>query len=69
MSIVVYHASYGCDTGCCGHVIDDGLSELFVFEHPDGMDYRQWVEQWLREGLGPEHVADLDWDNCLITDH
>lgn len=40
MKYVVYHADYGCETGCCGHAIkitqDDGafVDSDFTFEHP-----------------------------------
>lgn len=50
MRVVVYHSSYGCDTGCCGHfvsVIDDDLEDFgpwdehkqigWVFSHPYGI--------------------------------
>jgi len=68
MKIIVYHAGYGCDTGCCGHIIEcDGKSE-FEFTHPDRPeDYRAWAEEWVRKKFGAEHVADLDWDNCHVT--
>jgi len=37
--IIVYHRGYGCDSGCCGHVVekigDDQRSvEKFEFDHP-----------------------------------
>lgn len=70
MKIVVYHTSYGCDTGCCGHVIqsDDG-EELFIFAHPYYTNnYRAFAEDLVREEYGAEHVADLDWNNCMIFD-
>lgn len=72
MKITVLHAYYGCDTGCCGHVIDtDGeFRDIFSFHHPysnDLVEIRKWAEDWIREELGEEHVKDLDWENCHIV--
>jgi len=71
MRVVVYHSSYGCETGCCGHTIEleDGRKD-FAFEHPwEGKeDLRSFAEELVREAFGEEHVADLDWDECHIVD-
>lgn len=68
--VIVFHASYGCDTGCCGHVVqvDGEDAERFAFEHPYGDDPRHFAEALVRKALGDEHVADLDWENCVISD-
>lgn len=70
MRVVVYHSYYGCDTGCCGHVImvDGEQRGEFTFNHPDSDDPLQWAKDLVEEELGPEHVADLDWDNCYISE-
>ena len=69
MRITVFHSSYGCETGCCGHVIEvDDTDDGFEFEHPDTKESaRQWAEDWVTRKFGAEHVADLDWDNCAIV--
>jgi hypothetical protein len=71
MKIVVYHASYGCDSGCCGHVVetdpDDGTGR-FDFVHPYNSDHLEFARGMVREQFGDEHVADLDWDNCHISE-
>jgi len=68
--VIVYHRGYGCDTGCCGHEIEMGGRTEFVFDHPDmqAESKKAFAERIVREQLGPEHVADLDWDNCTIVD-
>lgn len=67
--VVVFHGGYGCDTGCCGHYVQvDDESEAFEFEHPYGEDPRAFAERLVREVYGDEHVADLDWENCVVTD-
>jgi hypothetical protein len=67
--VVVYHNGYGCDTGCCGHVVEmDGDREHFEFAHPYGDDPRKFAEDMVREQYGEEHVADLDWEDCFISD-
>ncbi len=70
MKITVMHTFYGCDTGCCGHVIEvDGeeLAGSFDFSHPYG-DPIQYAKDLITEKMGPEHVADLDWENCEISE-
>jgi hypothetical protein len=76
--IIVYHSGYGCDTGCCGHVVEwdpeFGKPPLlrrnnFEFFHPEpGSDARLWTEKLVEECYGADHVKDLDWENCLIVD-
>ena len=66
--VIVYHGGYGCDTGCCGHTVDIDGKEKFFFDHPWSEDFREWAENLVRESFGEEHVADLDWDECVIVD-
>lgn len=74
MKVIVYHAYYGCDTGCCGHVVeirkDDGGYEKskFEFEHPYDRDTRAFVEELVTRTFGAEHVADIDWDNVVVDE-
>jgi hypothetical protein len=68
--ILVLHEYYGCDTGCCGHVVEiDGEARPFHFAHPesdDGHELRLFAEELVRdEGCDPK---DIDWDNCLVLD-
>lgn len=82
MKAIVYHTGYGCDTGCCGHVVsleDESGNETkhqFEFEHPDG-EYRKmtpgekekaFIRDLVTEVCGAEHVADIDFDECVIVD-
>ena len=66
--IVIYHSSYGCETGCCGHVVarDDGT--WFDFSHPNGGDPLEYAKDLIRKEFGEEHVKDLDWENSEIYD-
>lgn len=66
--VVVYHDYYGCDTGCCGHTIEMGDKSKFLFDHPYCKDFREWAEEIVASTFGAEHVADLDWENCVIFD-
>lgn len=76
MRIIVYHGYYGCDTGCCGHYIivedgevPDGANDGMTFEHPYKQDPKAWARKLLlSEGFSEEHLADIDWDNCLFVD-
>jgi hypothetical protein len=69
--VTVLHAHYGCDTGCCGHIIEVNgrAASNFEFSHPAyDEDFRSWAEALVREQLGADHVADLDWENCTVSD-
>lgn len=76
MKIFVSHAWYGCDTGCCGHILEiedqNGLTKevgRFNFHHPHKSEnLRKWVENLISDELGSEHIKDLDWDSCQIWD-
>jgi hypothetical protein len=78
MKVIVTHEYYGCETGCCGHVVelyeDDGtyVTNDFFFDHPYYKDkdedgtWRKWAEEFVKDaGCDPK---DLDWDNCIIVD-
>ena len=69
--IIVYHRSYGCDTGCCGHVIEIDGEDFgqFDFGHPDDASKesaRAFAEEMIRDQLSEEHIDDLDWENCRV---
>jgi len=75
VKVVVYHGSYGCDTGCCGHFIelqdDQGktVDTDFDFVHPWAKDDDplEFAKELVVASFGEEHVADLDWENCRIS--
>ena len=66
--IIVYHAGYGCDTGCCGHIVEVNGVGKFHFDHPCDEDFRAYAEELVRNEFGEDHVEDLDWDNCKIQE-
>ncbi len=74
--LLVFHSGYGCDTGCCGHVVelyqDDKIeSHSFEFDHPysnEPEELRRFAEDMIRKFYSEEHIADLDWDACEIQD-
>lgn len=73
MRVIVYHSSWGCDSGCCGHTVEiEGGREEFEFTHPGscGMpkEPRAFAEEFVRQIFGEKHVADLDWENCVICE-
>lgn len=70
--LVVLHRGYGCETGCCGHVVElDGrLIGSFEFSHCDNREEaRKFAEDLVREQYGENYVADLDWEHCVIFDY
>ena len=70
--VVVLHRSYGCDTGCCGHYVEFDDREFFDFDHPHGGDRREFAERFAKKAVldafGADHVADLEWEKCEISD-
>ncbi len=74
MRILVRHTGYGCDTGCCGHVIEiDGAEATkygFDFGHADDETpeaLREYARELITREMGAAHVADIDWDGCEIS--
>lgn len=75
MKVIVYHASYGCETGCCGHVVQvvgNDYTQKFHFEHPYMINneeaLKQWAKDLVEDTFGKDHTYDLDWENCNILD-
>lgn len=73
MRVIVYHAGYGCDSGCCGHYVelekDDLTTEReFEFDHPWDEDRLEFAKRLIEESFGLEHVKDLDWENSEVSD-
>lgn len=70
-SIVVFHDSYGCATGCCGHVVrmlEDGEEiERFEFAHPFYESELEFVERMVIQAFGQEHCADINFDECIVS--
>jgi hypothetical protein len=78
--VIVFHTGYGCWTGCCGHaiaVVDENGNEkrqAFEFAHPyfkgerTEEEAKKWAQQLVANEMGSAHVADLDWEHCIIED-
>ena len=71
--VIVYHGMYGCETGCCGHIVelqDDAgavQSSRFAFAHPWDTDPIAFAKALVEEEFGAEHVRDLRWDLCAVS--
>lgn len=74
--VVVYHDSYGCDTGCCGHYVSVNDRDIghIDFGHPysdDPEDFKKYAIELARDRVeseyGPGHTVDLDWENCRVS--
>lgn len=70
MRIVVLHTRYGCDTGCCGHIVEVDGEQVgsFTFSHPYGNETPDFVRELVTKECGEEHVKDIDWDNCIVSE-
>jgi hypothetical protein len=69
MRITVVHKSYGCDTGCCGHVVEvngENRGE-FNFSHPTIENTPEFVRDMVTKTCGEEHVKDIDWEHCIVS--
>lgn len=68
MKIRILHAYYGCDTGCCGHVIEiDGeeVRSSFRWGHPGS---KSDVEDIILEHVPDVCLDTLDWDTVEVDD-
>ncbi len=75
----VYHSRYGCDSGCCGHVVEvtrpDGTKcDAFEFDHPDvefrGGDASAWAIALAKDVIAsrwPECVDTIDWSTADVS--
>jgi hypothetical protein len=70
MKVRVFHAGYGCETGCCGHIveIEDGRRH-FEFSHPYGENPQAFARE-LAEGIirkeWPECIDSIDWETMTV---
>ena len=66
MQVKVYHSGYGCESGCCGHIVEvDDENFGFEFTHPCGEDKKKWAIELAKEKIAkssPECLASIDWD-------
>ena len=78
LTVRVYHAGCGCDTGCCGHVFEltkpDGTTvERFEFDHPytDAAGVAAWALTMAREVVAdrwPECADSIDWSTIDVSE-
>lgn len=73
MIIKVYHSSYGCETGCCGHIVEVDGETSFEFAHPYGETDLSKILTWAKELATyvierdhPECVKDIDWSTAEL---
>ena len=76
MKIRVLHAYYGCDTGCCGHILeidDEEYYASFQFGHADKSEriddeFKKWVCKWVRHYVPKACLDSIDWDSVEFDD-
>lgn len=75
LKVRVYHSTYGCETGCCGHVLEikDGKTSFqvggFDFMHSyQGLSREEAIELAKEEIKKhfPECLDSIDWDSFEI---
>jgi hypothetical protein len=70
----VYHSNYGCETGCCGHIVelsmpDGSLQKNFEFEHPCGQEIAIWAHKFAENVVRSEWPTcfdSIDWDTLVV---
>jgi hypothetical protein len=67
MKVRVYHAHYGCESGCCGHRVEipDLKVHEFGFTHVETRD-RESAVAMAKEILSDIDCGELDWDQVEI---
>lgn len=73
LKVRVYHAGYGCESGCCGHIVEVGDKiHKFNFDHPyseDEKDLKKWAKKLAEEVIREEHpscINNIDWDSMEV---
>jgi hypothetical protein len=66
MRVRVLHSYYGCETGCCGHIVElDGKEYRgsFDFMHSDSIeDAKEYAKDYIASNH-PSCVDSIDWDS------
>lgn len=47
--------------------VHDDSDANFSFDHPWDGDGLEFARKMVERAYGAEHVADLDWDHCIVT--
>lgn len=74
LKVRVYHDFYGCETGCCGHVVElEGHENrwLFEFTHPHGEEFRTFARELAEQKIGeefPECLDSIDWESLVFDE-
>lgn len=78
LKIRVLHTEYGCDTGCCGHIVEVEDLETgkehqssFEFTHPYGEDFKQWAIELAQKYIKKKHphcYDSIDWNTVEYKD-
>lgn len=69
IKVRVYHSSYGCESGCCGHIVEidgDENKSQFDFSHPYSDDKKAFAISLAKEIIAdrwPGCLKSIDWDS------
>ena len=71
-TVRVYHGYYGCDTGCCGHILELDYETVgqFDFMHSyEGLTREEVIEAAKAEIAKhkPECLDSIDWESLEIN--
>jgi hypothetical protein len=70
VKIRVLHRYYGCETGCCGHVLEIDGEEVegsFDFWHPDEYGFSEDIQDFILARVPKECHDNIDWDSIEIV--
>lgn len=73
MKVRVYHSYYGCETGCCGHVLElegEQVGQFDFFHRYEGLSKEEVIEEVKTEikKYHPECLDSIDWDSIEIEE-
>lgn len=72
MKLAIKHTYYGCDSGCCGHMVEvqDGDPRRFDFQfyHAGGTTPSD-LREFAVEIVGEENIGDVDFAASDIRDY
>lgn len=61
LRIRVLHTTYGCDTGCCGHVVELDGEDVGKFDFMHGAETPEGLRKLVLESIPEQYHDQIDW--------
>lgn len=61
MKIRVLHSYYGCESGCCGHVVEIDGEQVGMFDFHHSAETEEGLRELVLESVPKECHDSIDW--------